>query len=388
MPWRDLLSFMAMNRGLRAGVRHENPRRERVLGKAEQAEVVLRAMIGSGRWKARLPGSRALASLLGVSGGTLGKVLKRLEVAGVIVGAGPRIRYRILDSPGGKTSLAQGEMTLLVIIPKTLGKQTIGQHWQLVARLSDLLVSKDWRVRLHTVKVGGGVIRSRQWDRLLAMENPDAVLAILGDSVLAKWALRRDLRILFCGGSSDEIEVPVIGISTAAMLDYALRELMKLGHTRIVFPLCNRSLSFTRSIRAKFQEFYRARGIPFREGLQTPVAAVSQPRELRQLFRRVEGGLQPTAWICLDWVEFLWVKRQIESRGLRIPSDVSLICLSSDEAVDWVEPLPSHFEHPLERLARELAKWVSGSMHNDRASGSKQLLGRWVPGQTIGPAKS
>ncbi|MEO5916280.1 MAG: substrate-binding domain-containing protein [Luteolibacter sp.] len=381
-------SFADMSNEAMTARSHGIARQDKVVGKSEQAEAVLGKMIRSGRWKEKLPGSRTLAAMLGISGGTLAKVLKRLETAGLIEGAGLRTRYRIRHRSAAGAVSEPEIMTLLVIIPKMPGKHTVGQHWQLAARLSDLLVPKRWRVRFHTANMGGGVIRHRHWDRLLAMENPDAVVAILGDGMLAKWATRRELRILFCGGNADGNDIPVIGISTASMLEHALGELMNLGHARIAFPLCNRSTPFIHAIRAKFRDVSSARGLPFREGLQTPAVAFNHPKELRRIFRRVDGEFQPTAWICLDWAEFLWVKRQLESQGYRIPADVSLVCLSSDETVDWIEPTPSHFKHPLERMAREMAKWVSGPRHGLKTFGSKEIAGTWIPGQTIGPAKN
>jgi DNA-binding LacI/PurR family transcriptional regulator len=357
----------------------------KVLGKIEQSEAALRKAIQSGRWKDKLPGSRMLASFLGVSGGTLGKVLKNLEAAGLIASSGPKARYRILGSPDEMQHSEHDTLTLLVLIPKAVGKSASGTHWHLVARLGELLAPRGWRVRSHTVNIGGTAARNRQWDRLIAMENPDAVVAILGDEALARWAKRRNLRILFCGGSGASDEVPLIGVSTAAMLECALKELLDRGHTRISFPLGDRTPEFVRSIVRRFSDVMKERGIRFRESLNLPTVPGRSPKDLRRLYLRTEAAFHPTAWICLDWAEFLWMKRQIEFQGQSIPDDVSLICLCSDDVIDWIEPAPSHFEHPLEGLARELVKWVRQPIHAAGSIGPKDVAAIWIPGKTVGP---
>lgn len=355
----------------------------KVLGRSEQAESALRRAIQSGRWKEKLPGSRELAGHLGISGGTLGKVLKRIEAAGLIRSAGPKARYRIVDCREQGPDHPQDIRTLMVLIPKEVGKSTSGAHWQLVARLAELMAPKGWRVRSHTAKIAGETARTKQWDRLLAMENPDAVVAILGNRKLAGWAKSRHLRMLFCGGSATGFDIPIVGVSTAAMLERALLELIGRGHERITFPLCGRSQDFVRNVIRRFKDIAADHGIRFRQSLNLPTAPSHTPRELQRIYQRIESSFHPTAWICLDWAEFLWVKRQIESQGRRIPDDVSVVCLSSDDAIGWIEPAPSHFEHPLEGMARAIAKWVK----DPDATGAMDVTATWVPGKTLGPAK-
>lgn len=355
----------------------------KVLGRSEQAESALRRAIQSGRWKEKLPGGRELAGHLGISGGTLGKVLKRIEAAGLIRSAGPKARYRIVDCREQGPDHPQDIRTLMVLIPKEVGKSTSGAHWQLVARLAELMAPKGWRVRSHTAKISGETARTKQWDRLLAMENPDAVVAILGNRKLAGWAKSRHLRILFCGGSATGFDIPIVGVSTAEMLERALVELIGRGHERITFPLCGRSQDFVRNVIRRFKDIAADHGIRFRQSMNLPTAPGRSPRELQRIYQRIESSFHPTAWVCLDWAEFLWVKRQIESQGRRIPDDVSVVCLSSDDAIGWIEPAPSHFEHPLEGMARAIAKWVK----DPDATGVMEVTATWVPGKTLGPAK-
>jgi DNA-binding LacI/PurR family transcriptional regulator len=233
--------------------------------------------------------------------------------------------------------------------------------------------------------MGGNTIRTKAWDRLVAMEDPDAVIAILGNGALARWATRGNLRILFCGGSTEGVDVPVIGVSTGDMLEHALGVLLDAGHERISFPLCGRVPTFSRNISQRFRSVLANRGFRYRERFNTPESAEHSPKDLRRLFQRTDSAFHPTAWICLDWVEYLCMDRLLKSRGKNIPSDVSIICLSSDEAIDWVEPAPSHFEHPLEALARGMAKWVREPRHEAEDTLSLNLTAAWIAGSTVGP---
>jgi DNA-binding LacI/PurR family transcriptional regulator len=43
---------------------------------------------------------------------------------------------------------------------------------------------------------------------------------------------------------------------------------------------------------------------------------------------------------------------------LRIPQDISLICQSHDHSADWFIPKPTHFMHPLNKIASTLCEWL------------------------------
>lgn len=356
----------------------------RLGSKVEQAVGWIERAIASGRWNDQLPGLREMAELTGASCGTLGKALKLLQERGRIVSPGPKRRFRVVPRRQDRAAMP-ARRSLLLLVPKSPGRRASGEHWQIVARLVDLLQSRGWTVRFRMVAPGGGIDRRRWWNRLCQTEPPDAVVALLGDAHLARWAKSRGIRLLCVGGApaSGVDPTPTIGISVSMMLRRTLGELQRLGHRRMVFPMQGRQAVFTAALRKVFGECLAQSGERFRASLHMPEITEPGPAAFGRTIREVMHACQPTAWICLDWHEFLWLKRELEVRGLRIPRDVSVVVLCSHEHAAWIEPEPTRFEHPIERLAAEVVRWLDGAA----GDGPLTLVpATWVRGASIAPA--
>jgi hypothetical protein len=60
-----------------------------------------------------------------------------------------------------------------------------------------------------------------------------------------------------------------------------------------------------------------------------------------------------------------------------------LICLSHDHSVDWFSPIPTHFEHPIDKLAMTLSNWLEDiSTYNDFTL-LAMVRGTMIAGETI-----
>lgn len=356
----------------------------RLGSKVELTAAWLRRGMAVGRWQDRLPGLRVLAMEAGVSTGTLTLALQVLSREGLVSAPGPRQRFRIL----GKAVGAPGpNRVLLILVPKTVGHRASVDHWYLGARLNDRLAPKGWVTRMHMLPPASDKGRLKHCDRLLHFENPDAVVAFLGDESLARWARQRGVRLYFIGGLPGNEAVPTIGVSVSAMLEQSLDVVLAAGHRRVVFPMQCRQTAFVNAMRKVFSTRYQTAGAGRSLRLVRQIPEIPEPgtAAFARVARRLISQWKPTAWICLDWHEFLWIKREYECRGIRIPADVSLVALGSDETALWIEPAPTCFDHPLERMVGLMARWIHGGAPSAGPGEITRLPARWMAGGTLGP---
>jgi DNA-binding LacI/PurR family transcriptional regulator len=94
----------------------------------------------------------------------------------------------------------------------------------------------------------------------------------------------------------------------------------------------------------------------------------------------------PTAIICLDWREYVATLSYAQAKGLRVPQDLSLICMSDDHATDWLSPLASHFARPMDKLASTLSDWLEDITSHNNFTLKASIRSHWVEGETVAAA--
>ncbi len=353
-----------------------------------QAEMALRRNLRSGSWEKFVPGIRTLATSFGVSPATMVKAVERVRQDGWISNEGIRRRFTIhrdviLKSKGKEQVLR----TLLLLAPKSGRTEPARGTSQLLLHLWEILTPHGWSIRFHLDDYASGKRRQKQWDDLVHLEKPQAVVAILGTPAMAAWARDTKIPMFFCGGALAEFSVPMAGVSSSLMLEEALDRLIALGHYKITLPLCERAPSFAANLKGMISRKLIMANHDFISDLNTPSDDSSGLDIFRKCLDRAFAVTPPTAIICLDWREYIAALCYVQEKGLQVPRDISLVCLSHDHAVDWFSPIPSHFMHPLDKLASTLGNWLEDmSTYNDYTL-SASLRGTWVEGQTVAPPR-
>ena len=200
---------------------------------------------------------------------------------------------------------------------------------------------------------------------------------------MAEWALGNGLRTLFLGGSCGPWHVPMLAIRTSVMVEEALDRLMSRGHRRICLPMCNRLPSFVEAVHGVFRSCFESRDLVFLPEIHAPVSAYGGAGVMEDLVARIRKEGDPTAWIFLDWREYLAASCVFRDSGVRVPEDASVVLLSRDPAMDWHRPSLAHFEMPGEKLARTLIEWVLGRDETVVERIRRGLKARWVPGASF-----
>ena len=352
-----------------------------------QAEIALRRNLRSGSWDKFVPGIRTLAASFGVSPATMVKAVERVRKDGWISNEGVRRRFIIhrdviLKSKGTDHVLR----TLLLLAPKTskIGHSEVSS--QLLLNMWEMLTPHGWSIRFHLDEYESGKRRQKQWDDLVQLEKPQAVVAVLGTPAMAAWAREKDIPMFFCGGTVGEFSVPIAGISTQMMLEEAMERLLALGHHKITLPLCGREPTFVAKLKSTISQKLIAANHDFISELNAPTNAEGGVESFRNCLERAFAVSSPTAIICLDWREYLASLSYVQAKGMKVPKDISLICMSDDHATDWLSPMASHFVHPVDKVANTLSNWLEDITTYNNYSLNVSIRSNWVDGESVAAA--
>lgn len=353
----------------------------------ELAAEDLRRLLAAGEFGNTLPGVRTLAEALGVSVPTVCRALRLLEGEGALSGGGGRRRWQIVCPSEARSTKRPRALKpggrLLFLSDDSLGSDR-QSGVEVFATILDLIGNKDWMV-MHRVMEFRNAVRPRKaWDEILRLNQPDALIALRGTAVLARWALERGVRILFLGGESVN-DVPMLAIRTSTMLATTLEKLISTGHERILLPMCGKKPAFVNGCRQAAHDWLLAAGVSTSR-LIVAETAYAAPEVMADLIRAYWKKHSPDALISLDYREFVAASCALKSLEISIPEDVSVVTLTHNPSINWHLPAISHFEHPVKQLARTAAKWVMDGK-SGRAPSSRETFvevrANWVEGGSI-----
>lgn len=348
---------------------------------AGAAERELREAILSGRFGATLPGFRVLAKVLGVSPPTVADAVKALIAEGLIHSDGARRRMRVAIPGDIGRSPAALSTRVVWFATSSAFEHAVSGSTTLMAQLQQALGGSEWLVRHRVMSYGHSENHSGHWDQMADAEAPDAMVVWTGRPAIGEWALARRLRTLFIGGAKEDLDLPMLAVKSAGLVEVAIRELLERGHRRLCIPLCNRPPAMVRNIRAVVTKSLRMGGGNAKDTV--PVSAYEGGPVIEAMVELALAERAPTGWIFFDWREFLAASCVFRDRGISIPRDLSAVILSWDPAMEWYRPAPAHFRQPLERMAKVAADWVMGEAD---LSGTRYFHADWVAGGTLGKA--
>lgn len=351
------------------------------VGAVEASVQALREMIAADRWSDRLPGTRVLAGLLGVSQPTVQLALAELTKDGTLESLGERRAYKVKDRGMASAPVETPVKRVTILTHQEIGK-TADSGRQTIELLQRLLSSAGWLVEFRIVDYLHARTAHQSWDNLIGAEPGEPVVALFGRPCLAQWAIKRGVRMVFLGGVTDGLPVPVVAVKSSAILKQAYKALIDLGHRRIVTPLCDRPPSYAAQMKEQSQRCLEEAGLPYSPAYHNPESDYLRPDVTWNMMETLFARERPTAIVLLDWRELVTVSCFLMRKCLRVPEDVSIILLNDQSNAEWFQPSLVRFKFPIARLARQLKAWVEEKWE---MGGNKRIAAEWVPGESIGP---
>lgn len=352
--------------------------RLRFLTIAEQVADHLRAELARGRWIDVMPGKHQLAAELGVNNKTVETAMRQLEMEGLLVSRGSGLRRAI--SSGER---APGRMLRLAL----LASEDVDLGLDYVVELRHQLQKAGHAMEVAPSSMVELRENSDRLARMVRSTKADAWIIMSGSRGILEWFAARPEPSFALFGRRAGLPLAATGPDKPTATTEATRELIRLGHRRIVFMVRPRrrlpqpgepELAFLRELAARGMEV-GSYNLPAWEE-----TAEGFHRCLDQLFRITP----PTAMIVDESPLFFAAQQFLSRRGIRVPEDVSLIATDPDPAFRWCKPTVAHIYWESRLLVRTIVRWTA-NISRGRQDRRQSLTKAWfVKGGTIGPAAS
>ena len=221
--------------------------------------------------------------------------------------------------------------------------------------------------------------------RLVAKTAADAWVVCSGSREVLEWFSTQPTPALALFGRARHVRIACAATDKAPAYAAATRELIRLGHRRIVLVArAQRRLPQPGAIEQAFLDELAAHGLP--------VSDYNLPdweETIEGFHARLDSLFRvspPTALIVDEVPLFVAAQQFLARKRLRVPEDVSLVCPDQDVAFDWCQPPVSHIRWDSDPLVRRIVRWVTHVSHGKPDTRQFFAPATFVRGGTIGPA--
>jgi DNA-binding LacI/PurR family transcriptional regulator len=346
---------------------------------SEQLAAHLREDILLGTWGDVMPGSDRLMRDLGVGRGVISEALAQLECEGLLVTQGVGKR-RLIKMPEGYKKGRKLRVGIFLWGPSDRAQKFILdiQH----------SLTKAGHIVVHTSKT---LIDIHMDPQRVASEvkkaNADVWIASSAARPVLEWFVDRNIPVFAIFGSCVNLPVAGFRLKDDSGLSQAREFLFELGHRRIVMLLRrqHRATNPNNSLN-KYSSWLMSKGI-------TPSNYhLPDWDDTNEGFHKCLESLfkvtPPTAILVDEGPKFVTTCLFLAQRGLRIPVDVSVVCLEPD-AFSSLEPgLIAQIEVDYSKIASYILRWASDINHGKPNLKQHLAPSKYLNGRTVGAASA
>ena len=351
----------------------------RRLSLVEQSAEHLREGLRQGRWRGQLPGAIRLATELGVATHTLRAALRLVEAEGLVALSADG-RSRCVTA---KVTRRKRQLRIGILLYGPLAEES-PHTIQFIINLQLALESAGF---LPFLSVSTQASLRRNIGRIrdyVAKTPADAWVVSCGTREILEWFAAQPWPSLAMFGRRSEVPMASVGPDKAPAFVAATRELVSLGHQRIVL-LCSRLRRIPepgRVERALLTEL-AANGLPV-GSFNLPdwdETATGLHMRLHSLFQVTP----PTAMIVDELPPLIAVQQFLALRRLRVPEQVSLVTTDYDTSLALCQPAIAHINWHPQPVIHRVVQWAQNVSKGRADLKQTQLPAEFVTGGTVGP---
>jgi DNA-binding LacI/PurR family transcriptional regulator len=317
-----------------------------------QTAEALRQEIAAGNWRDHLPGERVLAGQLQIARVTLRTAIQQLRREGLIQIAGQRYRVRkptAARAPRGRSRI----VAFLTPMPLHLFPLfKLSELAELQRRMQDAGLKLDIVVEPRLAEADNPAARLRQ-----LVADTDAACWVLSSchASIQRWFMEQPVPAIVTGTRHEGILLPAVDFDNRAIARHAAGTLLARGHRRVALMLPDSGLAGDRATEQGYREaFVRGRhadaepAVWFHDGTAGGIGRALNPFET--------GRERPTAVLVSHVQHVLAVLTRLLTQGVRVPRDVSLLCLRSDPDLSFLAPSIACYDTDPDIFAQRLAR--------------------------------
>lgn len=338
--------------------------------------------IANGVWTDTLPGYRTLSTHYRVSDGTSKQAIKQLEARAVIEPAQQGKKRRISNKVRPSTQTNR----LLIITDSTTPLDKLDE--QLLHDMSAFWLQRK-KISGEVHRVSGDIGRYQRPARLLKQwinQHSATQLVFFGPpGPWIKAVLEIGIPCYYLGGELGNPDIkkhPLPGSSqkwNATLRDILLR-LKKLGHKQLLIPFDYGKQGFQRSVQNTLTEMFPDEMTRSECEASVPIFQEFSAESWQVEWKKEFARRRPTCVVAdtIFVVQSLYVF--CARHNIQIGKDLSLICLQSDEIINWFTPRPTYLSYPYAESLLDFKSWTrSGFPQREHTF----MTMEWNEGETL-----
>jgi DNA-binding LacI/PurR family transcriptional regulator len=342
----------------------------------------LREGLREGHWSGTLPGVARLAVELDVSQYTIRRALKHLEAEGLLDARGL----------GRSRSITAATAAETVRLPMRVGILCHDEHIA-DSPVSSLVLNEiknSLKAAGHTAFffTKSQIELRRDLQRIsnhLATHPADAWVIEAGSRPLLEWCAQQPVPCIALYGRTDGLSLARTGPDKVPAYIAATRQLLALGHRRIVLITReSRRKPAPSNCESAFLDELKAHGIP--TGDYNLPDWEETPEGFSRLLTKLFCHTPPTALIIDESCRYIAAAEFLARNRLHVPDQVSLVSTDENAVLSWCHPGIAHMTWDKAPVVRRVVRWVAavrkGSADHTTIN---NVTAKFIPGASIGP---
>jgi DNA-binding LacI/PurR family transcriptional regulator len=348
----------------------------------QQTAEHLRAGFRDNHWHGKVPGVIRLAGELGVSKETVRAALHELEKEGALRANGAGKRRELVANSGEP---ARRIVRVAILLAQPLENEN-GYSQRLFLTIKHSVEAMGHECFFASQSLWELDAKPRRVARMVDTARADAWIVYAGTRPVLEWFAMQGIPTLAVGGRAEGLAIEWTRADLKPPMEAAVDTLAALGHRRMVL-LCP---GYWRKPdpgppAAAFLARLAHWKIPVSD-YHLPDWEVT-PEGLKAVLEALFFATPPTALLTLTPDTCDAALAFLANRRLRIPEDVSIVCLMSDAVFKMRLPPLAHFEWPMQGLVRQAVRWAKSVAAGHPGRHARTCPATFIPGGTIAPPR-
>lgn len=342
---------------------------------------VIRMRISAGEWSEVLPGERSLANALEVGRDTVRLALRLLERDQVLSPpqAGSKRNIRVLANH--RNASESRNLRIGILSPLRLEQLSQPMLFE-VDHLRRALAGKNGTLDLFSPGWYEHKNPSKRLAQLVKDDPCDAWILFRSSAQIQRWFEDSEVPCLIRGYPQTNIQLPHLDVNWEATARHAAGRLWRLGHRRIGILTPPEALGGVEAAVKGASDLgepdFSVHVMPENRTVESLIQAFSRALKLKD---------PPTAVIATRPRQAATAMTWLTSRGIRVPSQLSLVSLAHEPFLDYLVPAVSCYKIDPEGVSKQVIRRIESLLEGSpNRGGHSWITPEVVTGASIADA--